>query len=1536
MTTDKQQQQHNPSGQPDQKDSSPPSVRVFISSTFRDMHAERDHLVTVVFPELRERCERLGLEFFDVDLRWGVPEKGADGEKANSWEYCKQWINRVEPFFVCILGQRYGYIPRPEDIRDPDDRKNFADLSITEMEIRHAVLTGNLRRRSYSYFRKTRVPETVDAATRSIFVEDDDKVVKLKREISKGTRPVCEYSCDWDKDHFAKLDKEFGQKVLEDLWSGVLRDECYVSKDVWRQVLGCEPQSDPRYTDESIPVPEDIAAKIVELAKSAPISPLDAEAEQMESFADKRLQWFRGRTKELSTLTDFVETTDPDAPRLAIVSAVPGQGKSALLAKLHQQLKASPHFVITHFVGATERSADPRALVKRLINELDRSGIAWPEKDQEQDIKDDFISQIFLLARRLESYAGKRRIVLLLDAVNQLSDGHDLNWLPQQLGPNVRIIVSCIEDPAAKVESPEQMVLQSLSSRYPTALRVLLSGLTPKDIRAIVVDYLHEYCKELDSPHIDALCNIPQASNPLYLLVALGELRTLGGNDMNLEVPKLIASLPKEYPDTVSLFRWVLQRLEVFGKEETKHWCLYLAHGRTGMASRELADLLVRKFGPDAALSALRIERGLRRYLQRRGGQLDLFHSQLRQAVFEQYQPQIEAASVHLDIAAYFCELADPQNNQTWNGNNPRAVSEVPYHAWKAKNRQLSYLLALDDGFLEVQQSLMFEDPDLPLRTIRYAIDVACEMEEPVRMAKFTLKHANFLTQQGRETPLDALLNPNLSPQVALKRAWKLTDLLDNQQRSYALLLLTWKLQQLKRNEEAAATLVRIELVKVFKIDDLQDLAVILLSQINPMEGIDLDTIILKLLKDRGLSNLTKYLINAGQFTEAFHIAQNIDFPKNRSEAFSNIAKAQAKAGQDSTETLTEALCTVSEIEDVYMLSEALCSIALAQALAGQDPAETFAETLRAADQIKIKKNYYQYHKALCSLAETQAQAGQFAEAFRTAGKIEDGYEHSQALCSIALAQALAGQDPTEICAEALCTAENIRDEWNRSAILCCIARAQAQAGQFAEAFRTADKIENGYELSQALCSIANALTQARQYPAETFTEALRIAGRLIDRPIGLSEVLCSIALAQARTGRDPTENFAVALRTTEKIEPAVAHALFLIPIAQAQAQAGQDSTETFAEAIHTTEKIEDVTERCEALCSIALAQALAGQDPAETLAETLRTADQIKIKKDYYQYHKALYSLAKTQAQVGQFAEAFRTAGKIEDRYELSKALCSIALAQARAGQDPTETFAESLYAADQIKMKAIKYTDVLCFIAVTQAEAGQDPTETLAKAFIAVGQAKHPLIRNRGFSHIAEAQSKAGQFAEALNTAGQLSEQESWRSKAFGSIAEAQIQAGQFAEALHAIEKIRFIDIRNRVLCSLATAQAKAGQFAEALRAAEKIKYYNDRSRAIASIAEAQAKAGQDPSDTLYKAIALIDQIPIRREDSLNMLAYSLSQIPSLAVKTPVLQEFLPRAAHYLGSAYRACGLLAYLYPSHATAIAKLLGVGSGAEET
>ena len=52
-------------------------IRVFISSTFRDMTRERDLLVKRVFPELRHKCARRFVTFTEVDLRWGITEEQA-------------------------------------------------------------------------------------------------------------------------------------------------------------------------------------------------------------------------------------------------------------------------------------------------------------------------------------------------------------------------------------------------------------------------------------------------------------------------------------------------------------------------------------------------------------------------------------------------------------------------------------------------------------------------------------------------------------------------------------------------------------------------------------------------------------------------------------------------------------------------------------------------------------------------------------------------------------------------------------------------------------------------------------------------------------------------------------------------------------------------------------------------------------------------------------------------------------------------------------------------------------------------------------------------------------------------------------------------------------------------------------------------------------------------------------------------------------------------------------------------------------------
>ena len=72
-------------------------IRAFVSSTFRDMHAERDYLVKFIFPQLRKLCESRGVTWGEVDLRWGI----RDEQKAEG---------KVLPICLAEIG-RYGRVP---------------------------------------------------------------------------------------------------------------------------------------------------------------------------------------------------------------------------------------------------------------------------------------------------------------------------------------------------------------------------------------------------------------------------------------------------------------------------------------------------------------------------------------------------------------------------------------------------------------------------------------------------------------------------------------------------------------------------------------------------------------------------------------------------------------------------------------------------------------------------------------------------------------------------------------------------------------------------------------------------------------------------------------------------------------------------------------------------------------------------------------------------------------------------------------------------------------------------------------------------------------------------------------------------------------------------------------------------------------------------------------------------------------------------------------------------------------------------------
>ena len=112
----------------------PKTLKIFISSTFRDMNAERDVLIKNVFPRLRERAEELGVFIREVDLRWGVTEEQA--RRGEALEICLEGIEECRPYFVCMLGKRYGWIPPPDVIRVDDFTKALGNTAaLTETDI---------------------------------------------------------------------------------------------------------------------------------------------------------------------------------------------------------------------------------------------------------------------------------------------------------------------------------------------------------------------------------------------------------------------------------------------------------------------------------------------------------------------------------------------------------------------------------------------------------------------------------------------------------------------------------------------------------------------------------------------------------------------------------------------------------------------------------------------------------------------------------------------------------------------------------------------------------------------------------------------------------------------------------------------------------------------------------------------------------------------------------------------------------------------------------------------------------------------------------------------------------------------------------------------------------------------------------------------------------------------------------------------------------------------------------------------------------
>jgi hypothetical protein len=108
------------------------TFRIFVSSTFSDLKAERNALQAHVFPKLRQLCEEHHARFQPIDLRWGVSSEASLDQQAMN--ICLGEVARCQavsprPNFIVLLGDRYGWMPPPSQIPEEDYREILTMVS---------------------------------------------------------------------------------------------------------------------------------------------------------------------------------------------------------------------------------------------------------------------------------------------------------------------------------------------------------------------------------------------------------------------------------------------------------------------------------------------------------------------------------------------------------------------------------------------------------------------------------------------------------------------------------------------------------------------------------------------------------------------------------------------------------------------------------------------------------------------------------------------------------------------------------------------------------------------------------------------------------------------------------------------------------------------------------------------------------------------------------------------------------------------------------------------------------------------------------------------------------------------------------------------------------------------------------------------------------------------------------------------------------------------------------------------------------------
>jgi tetratricopeptide (TPR) repeat protein len=167
-----------------------------------------------------------------------------------------------------------------------------------------------------------------------------------------------------------------------------------------------------------------------------------------------------------------------------------------------------------------------------------------------------------------------------------------------------------------------------------------------------------------------------------------------------------------------------------------------------------------------------------------------------------------------------------------------------------------------------------------------------------------------------------------------------------------------------------------------------------------------------------------------------------------------------------------------------------------------------------------------------------------------------------------------------------------------------------------------------------------------------------------------------------------------------------------------------------------------------------------------------------------------------------------------------------------------------------------------------------------------------------------------KAERFDQALKVAERIEEADE-RAWALREIAREMTKAGMFDQALKVAERIE----EARALREIAEEMVKAERFDQALKVAERIEEADERAWALREIAREMVKAGE-----VEGAVSIVEREMAVRTKGLPFILSALAERAKQGDEKSKKEGFLkllPWCGWSLEFAYKACRLLAWLYP-------------------